>query len=76
VSYFFSVEIENKNQVLDLPDVAIPHQNTPTTANILYYDSGEGLENLSKIRFLDLEGENGGQPPRVFFSTIIIYSIL
>lgn len=49
------------------PIVADPHQNSPTTANVQYYNSFE-IENLAKVRFLDLEGENGGKPPRSVIS--------
>src|SRR5687767_4180253 len=45
------------------PEVAAPRDNSPTSANVRYYHSSQ-IENLSRLRFLDMEGENGGQPPR------------
>ena len=53
---FFEIYLKRDGKC---PDVAAPQQLSPTTANVQYYDSGL-IENVSKIRFLDLEGIFGG----------------
>eukprot|EP01114_Cavostelium_apophysatum_P014917 TRINITY_DN3976_c0_g1_i1.p1 TRINITY_DN3976_c0_g1~~TRINITY_DN3976_c0_g1_i1.p1 ORF type:complete len:1053 (+),score=230.57 TRINITY_DN3976_c0_g1_i1:184-3342(+) len=55
---------ETQTELQVKPEVAAPNQNSPTTAHIQFYDSNDTIENLSRIRYLDLEGENGGKPPR------------
>ena len=46
------------------PAVAVPHQNAPTSSDVNFYECDAFVED-QKVTFLDLEGENGGQPPRV-----------
>jgi hypothetical protein len=51
-----------------VPDIAVAQQNNPTTANVNLYTTPL-VENIPRIHFLDMEGENGGQMPIVSFTS-------
>lgn len=50
--------------------VAKAKDNAPTTANVNVY-SLDNFYELQKVTFLDLEGENGGTPPKTLVGSML-----
>jgi len=55
------------------PEVAQPQQNSPTTANVNCYQHKNFSERIDSVHLLDLEGENGGKPPKTALCTRLMH---